>query len=310
MENPLYLGKSESNRVKGFLMLLIILGHNHLLAPVHSLLFDYLYSFHFVCFFILPYFYDKKLECTFANILKLSRRLLVPYMIFFGVCMLVSLIMNKSNKLSFMEILSGLFIGSPYLLRKSVGFIFLWFLPSFFCFSLLRLLASKMKLLDYFFLSVSFLTIFLSLDQEEILKNTLPLGLMFALKFYWMGWMCFKLLKYTSQYLVVWFFAFICFSAIFVQGKLELISIRMIPLFAFPAICALLPFLRRLPLDKIGKYSFGMYLVHVFVLSLFQRVLPQNIAGGILEYLMGIWVSYIVVKLMYKLNLNKIVFPK
>lgn len=45
-----YINKEDSNVIKGFLMLLIILGHNHILAPTEGPLFHYLYSFHLVCF--------------------------------------------------------------------------------------------------------------------------------------------------------------------------------------------------------------------------------------------------------------------
>lgn len=57
--NNYYIDKEGANAIKGFLMLLIVLGHNHLLAPSQGILFHYLYSFHLICFLSYPIFIIK-----------------------------------------------------------------------------------------------------------------------------------------------------------------------------------------------------------------------------------------------------------
>lgn len=57
----MFIPQAQSNIIKAISILLIILGHNHILAPQdkNTLLFNFLYSFHVSIFFILPFFYNK-----------------------------------------------------------------------------------------------------------------------------------------------------------------------------------------------------------------------------------------------------------
>ena len=214
---------------------------------------------------------------------------------------------NDCNKRATVK---GFIIGSPYTLRKSVGFIFLWFLPSFFSFSILRLVGSRYKKVNYILIFISIFCLFPSVIIEEYLKNILPLGFMFAIKVYWIGWICFRLFPYINELKYIWTILFIGISLLVCIGNQRIVILRLVPLFAFPVIVFLLPVLRLLPLKWLGKYSLEVYLLHVFILSVLQRIFPQNIFGGIVEYVVALFVSYMIVKLIYKIKLNLILFPK
>lgn len=308
--NNYYIDKEGANAIKGFLMLLIVLGHNHLLAPSQGVLFHYLYSFHLVCFFILPYFYNKKLSCTWTNIKSLIRRLLTPYTVFFIFCLLVSFIIVHIQHKSFFDIVKGYIVGSPYTLRNAVGFVFLWFLPSFFSFSLMRIIGEKFKWIKIILLLLSISTCFISFSTEEFLKNLLPIGIMFAIKFYWIGWACFYLIKYSQKFIYIWIIGFVLITYLFWNNHITDALSHLMPIFAFCSIVAILPRLKNTLLIEIGHYSLGIYLIHVFLLSFMERIVPNNIVGGLISYFSSLLLAYIIIKIIYRIKLDKLIFPR
>ena len=65
----IFLNRDESVAIKGFLTFLIVLGHNAVFTKSLQGLFDYLYTFHVLIFFILPFFYrgEGRGSVTFKN---------------------------------------------------------------------------------------------------------------------------------------------------------------------------------------------------------------------------------------------------
>ena len=62
MKETIYLTRDESNIIKGILILLIVLGHNHFLMDGEYVRLQIqLYKFHVIEFFILPFFYKMTL---------------------------------------------------------------------------------------------------------------------------------------------------------------------------------------------------------------------------------------------------------
>jgi fucose 4-O-acetylase-like acetyltransferase len=86
-----YVYFAESDAIKAILILLIILSHNHYIAPEGGLLYRFLYKFHVICFFILPFYYDKKKKFNFRNNINIFIKCYIPYFFFFVLCMLVLL---------------------------------------------------------------------------------------------------------------------------------------------------------------------------------------------------------------------------
>ena len=60
MNQNLYIDRDTSSVIKGVLIILIVMGHNKVLCSTDNKGADYLYLFHVICFFILPFFYDTK----------------------------------------------------------------------------------------------------------------------------------------------------------------------------------------------------------------------------------------------------------
>jgi fucose 4-O-acetylase-like acetyltransferase len=137
------LSKQNSTAMKGFFILLIIFGHCSLLGAdwshgikyhVYSW-YNYLYDFHVACFFILPFLYNKNTYKK-GNIKKYAARLLVPFLLFCLICFLISLLYNKPINIYILPL--ALLTGSEYLLKNSIGFGYLWFLPAMFTLLLIK----------------------------------------------------------------------------------------------------------------------------------------------------------------------------
>lgn len=95
-----YFPRERSEALKGFLMLLIILGHNGLLMGTFTGMeklpvYDYLYTFHVYAFLILPFLYGEK-KFTWESTLKTFKKLYIPYTIFFVLLLLVNIIRVKA----------------------------------------------------------------------------------------------------------------------------------------------------------------------------------------------------------------------
>ena len=139
-----YISKDNSAAIKGILTILIIIGHNHIVAPQTSPLMAYLYTFHVVCFFILPWLYDNKKELTTKTIGNIIYRNWIPYIIFFVFSLGVFTVLEGKHP-DMSGLLSAFIIGSQKLLKQNVGVLFLWFLPTFCTFSILKTTSDNNK---------------------------------------------------------------------------------------------------------------------------------------------------------------------
>ena len=83
MNQNLYIDRDTSSVIKGVLIILIVMGHNKVLCSTDNKGADYLYLFHVICFFILPFFYDTKKEITVKRLCDIVVRNWIPY---FWIC--------------------------------------------------------------------------------------------------------------------------------------------------------------------------------------------------------------------------------
>lgn len=93
MKETIYLTRDESNIIKGILILLIVLGHNHFLMDGEYVRLQIqLYKFHVIEFFILPFFYKMKADTSWEHLRDIIVRNWVPYLWILSACYLTSCI--------------------------------------------------------------------------------------------------------------------------------------------------------------------------------------------------------------------------
>lgn len=308
---PISISRDESTAIKGLLIMLIILGHNHILAPYGSSLFIYLYSFHLMCFFILPWFYySKHNTISWDYVIAILRRNYVPYTFFFWFCFALFVLKERTLDINWIQTFKGYFISSPLNLRLSVGFIFLWFLPSFASFSVLKLLCKVSTPLKLLLLIGSFCIIFLPWNMQEWLKNNLPFGLFFAAKFLFLGWITVRCLTYVPYARYVGGIVFVIISILHFMGIKQGLIMQFLPIFAFQTILLFKKLVCNPILRAIGKYSLCIYLTHMFISTGLYRVFPPTLIYGALAYGITLATSYVIAVFIYRTKLDKIIFPK
>lgn len=161
-----YISKDDSSAIKGLLTILIIIGHNHIMAPKTSPLMAYLYTFHVTCFFILPWLYNNKKKLTVKTLGSIIYRNWIPYIIFFVFSLGVFTVLESKHP-DIAELFSAFIIGSQKLLKENVGVLFLWFLPTFCTFSILKMASDNNKRIKYLFITLSLMTFFLSILKRN-----------------------------------------------------------------------------------------------------------------------------------------------
>lgn len=139
------LERSQSIFLKGVLILLIVIGHNHYLMEAHNNIpwvKDWLYSFHVHAFLWLPFLYGTKL-LKVNSVIKSFKRLFIPYTLFFIVLIIMHFFLNHTFdfKLNVWAYVSG----SKTLLRDALGMEYLWFLPTMFAVLVLKSMYDTFK---------------------------------------------------------------------------------------------------------------------------------------------------------------------
>ena len=151
-KNYISLNRDESAAIKGLLMFLIILGHNAVFTNSLKGSFNYLYTFHVLCFFVLPFMYGKTEQKPFKQSFKKNFiRLYYPFILFFTILSLLSYFTGGNeidlNKISttgignnnyFIGFTSTLITGNKYLIDHFTSFQYLWFLPVMFSMNLIK----------------------------------------------------------------------------------------------------------------------------------------------------------------------------
>ena len=122
------ISREKSASMKGLLMCLIIMGHNHYFVSAFSIQsYDWLYSFHVACFFILPFLYEAH-SFSWFRFWTNMKRLFWPYTIMFIFLFLIRLL-SKNADLD-IGLVDTWITGNIYALKTYTGFQYLWFLPA------------------------------------------------------------------------------------------------------------------------------------------------------------------------------------
>lgn len=304
------ISKQDSTAIKGLLTVLIIIGHNHIVAPQNSLLMTYLYTFHVTCFFILPWLYNNKKEFNFKNISDIFIRNIIPYIFFFLFSITIFMVLrNKHPNIS--GIVIAFITGSQKLLKENTGFLFLWFLPTFCSFSILKLATDNYRWIKYLTIILSLLTFFMPWEETEWLKNNLPLGIFVTIRLFIYGTITTFLLRWREWTKYIGAVCFVYLSVLYLTSGINRYEILFMPLAGFLFILSLLPIIRMKWLKIIGKYSLPIYLTHVYIYNAIELITPHRIQGGIMSLILTIIISYITSLTFFKIEvIRKSVFPR
>lgn len=305
------ISRQDSSIIKGLLTILIVIGHNHIVAPQGSSLMLYLYTFHVMCFFILPWLYDKKKDLTLENIGTTILRAWIPYVFFFVLSLIVFMVIVRKQP-DVGGIAAAFVTGSQALLKENVGFFFLWFLPTFCTFSLLKLVGDKWDGLKCFITILSICTFIFPWRETEWMKNNLPFGMYVAFRYYIYGFIVFYLLKWQEWIKYVGGVVFLIFTWMYWNDIISWYNIVLMPVVGFMFVLSVAPIFRRQTwLQEIGKYSLPIYLLHVYVYNVIERVVPHTMIWGFVVLVLTLVLSYFISYVIYKMpRLKNIIFPR
>lgn len=307
-----YLTREQSSAIKGALMLLIMLGHNHILAPIGGELFSYLYNFHIFGFFILPFLYNKKLPLDIKVVVNNFVKNWVPYIVFFIFCYFIYHIIILKSKIDIIEILYGIVSANESTIKDITGFGFLWFLPAYYAMSLFMMLfENKNKYIYILIFTVGFLLNYNLHYTHNYLFSNIPFALIQGFYYLTFGFITKLLLDRIKNIQYIGTFIFCSISILYWFSNIK--EIRYIfPISGFLFIYSISNLLSKLSfLIKIGVYSFPIYLVHVIIYNILEQILPNNILYGFIDFLLTLAISMFIAYGMVNINfIRKLILPK
>lgn len=307
-----YLTIEESSAIKGTLMLLIILGHNHILAPINGDLFNYLYNFHIYGFFILPFLYNRKIGIEKKTLINGFIKLWIPYVFFFLLCYCIYHMVEIGHKIDVNEIIYGIFNANQRTIKKITGFGFLWFLPAYYIMSLLLIILNNRNILTYIIVTVLIVTLNYNLYySENSIFQIIPFAVIPGLYYFTFGFLTKLLLDKISYIQYVAAGIFLIASILYWYNQINDI-LYIFPITGFLLIYSIKKLLSKFSIIIIiGKYSLPLYLIHIIVYNFFERLLPNEILFGLLNFLLTLTISMIIAYLMVRIEfIQKLVFPK
>lgn len=125
------IDRPTSEALKGALILLIVLGHNTILTEQVPRLFGWLYTFHVLCFMMLPWLYGT-VPSTMRGLGRRLRKTYVPYTFFYLLLYAIYNFAFTRRGFDGRLFVGAYLLGGNGLLKESCGFQYLWFLPAYF----------------------------------------------------------------------------------------------------------------------------------------------------------------------------------
>lgn len=310
--HTIYIDKEQSNAIKGSLIILIVLGHNHVLCPntVDGGITDFLYQFHIAGFFILPFFYNITLDSSWKRIQTIVIRTWIPYFWICFACWLCTCVFFKNFKFGW-EHIWAFVQGTQTPIRNAFGFVFPWFLPTFCTFSIIMIIARKHKWFIFLFTLMAIILWLLPWYDFYILKNTIPFGVVLAISYFGYGAITFLLNKLNKISKWIGSILFIILSYGYWEHWNLGFLYKMFPCLFFFFTITVSPFLNCRFIRILGQNSLGIYLFNVFLSNITFIFLPHTIFYGVIGFLTSLLIPLVLTILIFKIRILRILlFPK
>ena len=316
----------ESDRLKGLLILLVILGHiEQLFSGENAKLQMLLYSFHVVSFFFLPFLFNRN-HLSLINIKKNLKRIYIPYTFFYFLSVLIySIVFHKEFSY---DIFIAWIIGTGPLVKATAGFAFFWFFTALLSTVILIMLYNSLsKTYQNFFLFIMFsLHLIISLLPSKYLIY-FPFSLYVPLYLFIIG----QIIKYIYSNLT-WDnymnFGILCIFAILLYilyGTRFNLASPLLPNiihnpidFLMHDFVFIIGFFTMIYLSRsfdfftyFGKYSLAFFTIHPFIIQILNRTYHwDSILGGVVKYILVVFITYSLVKLVYRFKIDRIIYPR
>lgn len=310
--NGIYLSRKYSDTIKGILIILIVIGHNHVLCPNTEAggIMKYLYMFHVAGFFILPFFYDTRTSVTWESISQTIIRCWVPYFWICFLCFMIVCIMKHQFDFGW-EHIWAFFQGTQSPIRKNFGFVFPWFLPTYCSVSIMLLFARKYRWLYSLFFILGMCTLFMTWEQFYIFKNSIPLGIGLALSYFGVGVIAFELNKSSVWAKYIGAILFIVLSVCWWMGVPTEILWKLLPTLFFLTLLCAVPYINYGWLQLLGRFSLGIYLFHMFFANATYMLLPHTVLWGWFGFVISLTIPLLMTMGIYRVAcLRKLLFPR
>ncbi len=329
--------KEASNAIKGLLIILITFGHNSILCrswngceSVDSLFhWDWFYTFHVYCFFILPFFYNKN-PYRKGNVRKNVIKLLYPYLWVTLLCLTLSVFVMGTEFKGWRHFGWTWISGSGFLLEEATGLSFPWFLPAMFTLLLFKdIYFSAREEVRRVMIGISLVLWGITLTgtvKFSTMGTYVPFALIPAFRLLPIClltvWIAEKLKSnITTLCLVTAVFALLTLLFWFSQNY-NIRTGRMVFYFLMPvaAFLTLLQFKNYLAkvrlLVAFGKLSLQIYLYHVFIFNGLLLVVehfhcPPTLTDGIIVLVVTLAVSFLCARVTTDIPmLRKLLYPR
>ena len=323
MDNILMV--SQTDRLKGLLILLIIMGHIEEFFTEHELLQMVLYSFHVSSFLMLPFLFNKDL-LNYKNLKKNLKRIYVPYSLFFLFSIVAYSFLTK--ELDVFSAILAWFIGTAEVIKPQAGFSLLWFFPALFSMLFILMLYNRLSLINQkrllFFLLLTHLT--LSLLPHRYLSYFL-FSLYVPLYLFIIG-MVIRYIYTNIDYhkYSIWLLSMVFGILLYLAyGSNFNLSTPLFPnivenplmflihdLILIVGFFTMIAWSRKIKFfEMFGTYSLAIFTLHPFVIQLLNRVYPwSSMFDGVVKFILVVIVSLLLTKGIYYFRLNRILYPR
>ena len=322
------LSRNKSAAIKGILIMLVVLGHNHFFVEVFSMsVFSWLYSFHVAIFFVLPFFYPSK-RFSWARMRTNAKRLLWPYSYMFLLFALINIFIFKSSSLN-LSVFHTYITGDFYTLKTVVGFQYIWFLPAMFSMLFIKdiydSVANNIRAiiliigLVFFFISWVFM---FHQPYSKVINTTLS---SYSILSVMLGWGTFFMGVITKWIASNWRWSMITPLMIMLLTFISMVLSSGAEIYEWisrciaPIACMILflnaEFKRCVFFERIGELSLQIYLIHQPVNFIICKVVKSfsisPFTGLIVSFMIVLVLSYFLSQLISRIPvLRKLLFAK